>query len=64
MGIHEWFVGGGLCFPAVWYRHEVSTYRADNRSPVHDLDLPGWADKYTPDLYDLYDLYDLAHVAG
>ena len=34
---------------------------------VHDLDLPGRADRYIPDLYnlyDLYDLYDLAHVSG
>ena len=33
----------------------------------HDLDLPGRADRYNPDLYDQYDLYDLyalAHVAG
>ena len=33
-------------------------------SAVHDLDLPGRADRWIPDLYDLYDLYDLAHIAG
>ena len=47
--------------------HDRFTHRR-NRSwipaTVHDLDLPGRAERYVPDLYDLYDLYDLAHVAG
>ena len=49
---------------------EACTDRTDNRFPLeysstlHDLDPPGRADRYVPDLYDLYELYDLAHVAG
>ena len=47
-----------------WYEQFHPSDRSYHRSPDHDLDLLGRADRYIPDLYDLYDLYDLAHVAG